>query len=356
MSHILYRKNRLGIGSWRIWNDGNVIYIAHSQTIGGSEIVHTETVPMGLAGRTLEEQVQSRIASRINHQRDKGYVDSHSTAANQPLSNTLGMPPPMLAIKHRDMGGFPGTGAVCQTKFDGFRCLVTRRPDGSVLCYSRQGKELTALRHLVAVFERTLPDDIILDGEIYQHGINLQRIASLAKRWQAETDNLIYNVYDSVGEQSFMDRWHNARAVVEEADSKSVLIVKNHSVATEDEMWECFREFREQGYEGAMLRREGFTYESGARSRSLVKVKARDDGEYPIIGVDEGSDGCGILICELPNGKTFRTLAPGTHSEKRWAFLNSPEVIGRKVNVEFANLTADGIPFHCVAIRYHEEL
>lgn len=356
MSTVLYRKNRLGVGSWRIWNEDNTIYIAHAQTAGGSEIVHTEFVATGLAGRSLEDQVRSRIASRINHQRDKGYVDSYEQAFNNTLSNTLGMPPPMLAIKHGDATRLAWNNVICQTKFDGFRCMVTRREDGSVLCYSRQGKELTALHHLVDAFDRTLPEGIVLDGEIYSHGQSLQSIASLAKRKQPGTESLVYNVYDCVSNSRFLDRWQEAADIVKAADSPNIVIVQNHPVFGWEQVWDLFAQFRSQGYEGAMLRCDGYGYESGARSRSLVKVKAREDGEFRIIGVEEGSDGCGILVCRLDNGKTFKTLAPGTHDEKRWAFMNSPEVIGKKVTVEYANFTADGIPFHAVATRYLEVL
>lgn len=351
----LYRKNRLGVGSWKIWNESNTIVIAHTSTVGGSEIFHSEIVPCGLAGRSLEEQIASRIDSRVNHQRDKGYVDSLEQAMNSPLTNTLGMPPPMLAIKLRDMRGFPNVG-YAQVKFDGFRCLVTRDNSGQILCYSRQGKVLTALQHLAKAFESTLPEDVVLDGEIYQHGQSLQSIASLAKRLQLGTENLVYNVYDSVGTASFIDRWHSAREIVEEAANPNVKIVNNTIVTCEDQLWDCFAKFRANGYEGAMLRIDGPGYESGSRSRSLVKVKAREDGEFVVQDIIEDANGCGVLICKLDNGRTFRTSAPGTHSEKRHAFMNSPEYIGRKVSVEYANLTSDGIPFHAVATRWHEAI
>lgn len=350
----LFRKNRLGVGSWRIWWDGNLIYIAHATTHGGSEVIHTEEVPEGLAGRTLDEQIQSRINSRIKRQRDKGYVDTVSEALNNPLTNMLDQPPPMLAKKLDQLRGWEGR-YIMQPKLDGFRCMITRAND-KILAYTRGGIELPAISHITKVLDTTLPDDFILDGEIYSHGVSLQTIASLAKRQQPGTFNLVYHVYDSVSSQTFEDRYSDASDAVKSAHSPHINLVENSNVTTVGQMWEKFGEYRAAKYEGGMLRSLRLPYESGTRSSGLIKVKARDDGDFVVKDVHRGSDGLGILECVLPNGRLFKTLAPGNHDKKREILDNKDNYIGRKVTVEYANLTADGIPFHGVAIRFVEEL
>lgn len=347
----LYRSNKLGVGTWRIWAEGNVVKMAHSTVSGGAEVFHEEVVPIGLAGRTLEQQVISRVQSRINRQRDRGYVDSHEIASTQPVLNTLNLPPPMLAKKLDDLRVWPGK-VIVQPKLDGFRCLVTRRPDGSVICYSRQGKELDALRHIATAFEGTLPDGIILDGEIYRHGTPLQTIASLAKKAQPGTEKLVLHVYDSISRDMFPDRYADAATAVAVAASDRVVVVPNQVAKTANEVWDYFEDFRVHGYEGAMVRIPSSPYESGTRSSGLLKVKAREDAEFEVTGVVEGSDGLGVLVCKMPSGRTFRTLAPGPHDQKRFVFVHRDQFIGRRVTVEYANLTNDGIPFHPVATRW----
>lgn len=350
----LYRKNRIGIGSWRIWADGSTIYIAHASTDGGAEIVHTEIVEAGLAGRTMYEQVMSRINSRVKRQKDRGYVTSIEDAMNRPLTNQLDQPLPMLAKKLDQMSEWAGK-YVMQPKLDGFRCLVSRQGD-EVIAYTRGGIQLTNIDHIVDAVKDRLPDGLVLDGELYQHGVPLQKIASLAKRRQPGTENLVYHVYDSFSSDPFEARYEIAQDVVNTAATGSLVMVPNHYVATKDDMWTFFQQFREERYEGGILRDLRRGYESGTRSSGLIKVKARMDAEYKVIDVIPGSDGLGILICQMNGGRTFKTLAPGDHDQKRFILVHKEQYIGRLVTVEFANYTDDGIPFHAVATRFKENI
>lgn len=356
----LYRRNRIGVGTWRIWAEGSLIRMAHATVEGGQEVFHSEEVPAGLAGRSLEEQVASRVRSRVNRQLDKGYVEDRSSA-NLPVTNMLDQPPPMLAKKITDMRGWPGR-SVIQPKLDGFRCMAVRNEDGKIVCYSRQGKSLVALAHIRHLLEPWLPPGVILDGEIYEHGKPLQAIASLAKREQAGTENLVYHVYDSVSEDDFLTRYSQAQGIVVRAaeTSSRIVMVENRLVDSSTEVWDHFARYREMGYEGAMLRILHFPYESGTRSSGLLKVKSRgnkeyvQDMEFEVIDVVPGSDGLGILVMRMTSGKTFRTLAPGSHDQKRFVLAHKDRYIGSKVTVEYANLTEDGIPFHAVATRWSE--
>lgn len=350
----LYRKNRLGIGSWRVWAEGSTIFIAHASTNGGSEIIHTEQVPLGLAGRTLQEQIQSRINSRVKRQKDRGYVVSIEEAINRPLTNQLYQPLPMLAKKLDQVSRWAGK-YVMQPKLDGFRCLISRSGD-DVIAYTRGGIQLTQIGHIVDSIRDKIPEGVVLDGELYQHGVPLQRIASLAKRKQPGTEHLVYHVYDSFGDDHFESRYEIAQDVVQNASTKSIIMVPNYYVSTQDDMWNMFQVFREDRYEGGILRDLHTPYESGTRSSGLIKVKAREDAEFMVIDIIPGSDGLGILVCRMPNGKTFKTLAPGDHDQKRFILVHKEQYIGKMVTVEFANYTSDGVPFHAVATRFKEAI
>lgn len=356
MEVVLYRKNKMGVGSWRCWYEGNTVFVAHAQVVGGSEVTHSENVPRGLAGRSLTEQLESRVNSRANHQRDKGYVDSVQEAWTTTRTNALNMPMPMLAKKLKDLRGWPGKVAV-QPKFDGFRLLVTKNEDGEVFGYSRQGKVLAALNHIYEPFQDWLPDDVVLDGEIYKHGVPLQAVASLAKRKQSGTEGLTYHVYDCMDEEApYSERRNLVDDMLGQLNHPRIVPVETSIVTSMDEVWEAFARHRDQGYEGSMLRILESKYDSGNRSGGLLKVKAREDAEFRVLDVIEGQDGCGILVLSLPMGKTFRTLAPGTHDRKKQALAERDRYVGRMVTVEFANYTNDGVPFHAVATRWKEHL
>lgn len=351
----LYRKNKLGVGTWRIWPEGNVIVIAHAQVEGGKEIVHREAVPAGLAGRSLDEQVMLRIRSRCKRQMDRGYVESLDVATNSPLTNQLDLPPPMLAKKIKDLKRWDGPGVI-QPKLDGFRLLTARNVEDEVIGYSRGGLELPALEHIYRELNETLPPDVILDGEIYEHGTPLQTIASLAKKLQPGTSRLVYHVYDCISAEGFERRYAEADRAVREASTDSIVMVPNHSVTTMDQVWEWFRHYRGLGFEGAMFRRIDMPYESGTRSSGLYKVKAREDAEFKVVAIEEDANGNALLTLQLENNRQFKTSAPGTFGEKKFVLNRRVDYIDRWVTVEYAYLTQDGIPFHAVATRWRESL
>ena len=350
---VLYIKDNKGaLREWGIQFDGEDIVIRHGQ-VGGSMQYQREFVAEGKAARTLEEQIDSRIQSRINKQLDKGYVSSINEAASRdrPL-NTMGLPKPMLAHKLRDVRNINYTGAIAQPKFDGNRCLIYCE-DGINKAYSRNGKPVTAIKHILQDIQ--LEEGMILDGELYCHGYPLQTIVSWIKREQEETLKLKYHLYDIVAP----DLAYKARSEVIRTLplGKSISPVYGDPIGSHEALIEAFRRYRGQGYEGAILRWGDFGYEDGKRSKSLVKVKEWQDDEFVVIDILRSSDDWAILVCELSDsGKTFRVSAPGSITEKQVVLDNRDRYIGRSVTVEYANLTKDGVPFHPVATHWRDDI
>lgn len=199
----LYRKNATGISEWSIWFVDNVIHIAHSTVLVGAKVQHTEVVHEGKQSRTLEQQVQHRIASRISKQRDKGYCDSIEQASTQ-LLNQLGLQIPMLAqtfdgLKHKF------SYAHIQRKLNGLRCLATKQ-DGQVILYSRRGKRFDVLIEIAESLDKVLQEGQTFDGELYVHRTSLQTLQSWIKRRQQDTLRIQYVIYDCIDNADFEDR------------------------------------------------------------------------------------------------------------------------------------------------------
>jgi ATP-dependent DNA ligase len=349
---ILYMKDNKGtMREWGISADGDMITMRFGQ-MGGSMQYRTEQVNEGKQSRDIEEQVQSRIDSRISKQMDRGYIYSFDEAFLRPHAlNALGLRKPMLAQKIDNVKNIDYTDAIAQPKFDGNRCMIYCE-NGINRAYSRNGKPIEAIDHILA--DLPILGNTVLDGELYCHGYTLQSIVSWIKRKQEDTLKLKYHLYDIVAPTiPYKRRSMMIRGL---PIGQSISPVYGDPIASESELYSRFREYRQDGYEGAILRWGNSGYEDGKRSKSLVKVKEWESEEFTVASVVPSSDGWGILICHLPNFETFRVSAPGSINEKIKILENKYQYIGKQVTIEFANYTKDGKPFHPVAINFRDEI
>jgi len=346
----LYKKHKKSIGVWHINPIPSGLLVQHSTTLNGKLVVHREVISEGKQGRSLSDQTQHRIQSRINKQLDKGYVTTLELARNGP-TNTMGLKLPMLAQqfkKVRNKGQF-----VCyQPKLDGHRCLVTKQ-DGKVIAYTRQGKHITTIEHITVGLMGTLPEGITIDGELYIHGTPLQNIGSLIKKQQPGTELLELWVYDLIGDAPFKNRYEKLSRIIKGLPS---IKLTPTSFKLVDEVAPLLTKMIDRGYEGLIIRLSAKGYEDGRRSNSLVKVKRFYDNEFVVTDVIQSKEGWGILCCETTNGLPFKVSAPGTHKEKTGILDNKQDYIGKMVTVEFSMLTNNGIPFHPVALRFREDI
>ena len=347
----LYSKDNLG--NIRVWEiscpeGGNLITIRYGQ-MSGSMQYQTEFVSDGKASRSLEEQIESRMNSRISKQIDKGYVRTFDEVLEQArATNAMGYLKPMLAQPIAKVKQIDYTDSVAQPKFDGNRCLI-RCENGINIAYTRNRKALTTISHITN--DLVLEEGMTVDGELYYHGAPLQSIVSWVKREQPFTKLLKYHLYDVASNLAYKERSDIIRGI---PIGESISPVYGTPTACKEDVLKAFREYREQGYEGAILRWGDAGYEDGKRSKSLVKVKEWESEEFNVIDIIPSREGWGICVCALANGKTFKVSSPGAIHEKHKHLINKELHIGGQLTVEFANYTDDGVPFHPVAINFRD--
>lgn len=343
----LYGKGSYGIKVWRIWSEENVIHI---EANGGR---YTELVNTGLAGRSLETQVKQRIKARVRSKLDGGFKKTKEELTG-PMTNQLGLVMPMLATPFRNVKGIRLDKCMAQPKLDGHRCLVN--PD---VAYSRRGKVINTIPEILASLE--IPDGVTLDGELYCHGVSLQTISSWVKRRQPYTLKLQYHIYDviSISDYTFEERYNWLRGFISE--NEFIKLVPTMQVRDQS-YYELCKEYNNLGYEGAIVRPSNSKYEIGKRSKGLIKVKPnhftilKKEDEFECIDVIPSREGLGILVLKAANGLPFKTIAPGTNDIKRMTLKRKEKYIGSYVTCEYSELTDDGKPFHCVALRWREYL
>lgn len=349
MKVTLYKKDVAG--KPRVWqieqSDIHEIKITHG-TVGGEMQIKEIHVPHGKAGRNTNEQIRLEMASRIVRRRDGGYVDSMEEAADGTQRNALNMPKPMLAHKYKTHPIKPPY--YIQAKYDGNRCLVAKK-NHEVFAYSRNGKIIGSIDHILKAAE-LIPDGTVLDGELYHHGTKLQTIRSWISRDQEDSKKLVFVCYDVISLSPFSKRLDRLMSLKLKPPIVNAPIELIKEPFSQQDLADKTRDAIQEGFEGLVLRCPKTGYEVGKRSKGLIKVKRWMDDEFLVVDIEQSADGWAILVCSTEEQKTFSVSAPGSMKRKHDIWDDRTSYIGRRVTVEYANLTNQRIPFHPVAIAF----
>lgn len=348
--NILYMRDNTGaMRVWMIEAKSYGLKVSHG-VLGGSLQEKDEHIFEGLAGRTVSQQIESRINSRINKQKDKGYIEDLPTAERRTnVTNTLGLLKPMLAQRFDKVRDVDIEHSYLQPKLNGHRCLITRQ-NGAITAYSRNGKPITSINHIIA--DIIIAEGDTLDGELYCHGVHLQTIGSWIKKSQPETAKLKYIVYDIIKNVEYRQR---LKLLKNGYYTNNVVLIKTMHTSDVKSIKEALVSSISDGFEGLIIRQGDNGYEDGKRSKSLIKVKKCFDDEFPVVDILESKDGWARLVLELPNGKTVMCSAPGTIADKTEVWLNKDDYIGKWVQLEYFELTKDGVPFHPTATYWRNK-
>lgn len=351
----LYTKDARGqLRSWSISSIEQEI-IMEFGTVGGEMQTTCEAVPYGKASRSLSEQIESRINSRIQKKLDKGYVYDVDEAKNNKKVNQLGFPRPMLAQRIDKVKNIRYDTSCIQRKYDGHRCMIINEC-GELIAYSRNGKIIDSITEILeSIKQANIPEGTILDGELYLHGEPLQTITSLIKKRQERTKDLIYICYDVISDFNYHAR---LELLCMYKFGPKVSIAHTIVNIRESDIPNYFESAIKGGYEGLILRQDGYGYEDGKKSKGLVKIKQFADDDFTVFKISSSKDGWAILHCfsDANGTKEFTVSAPGSMYEKEMILKNKHDYIGKIINVKYSGHTKDGIPFHPIAVRFIEKL
>jgi len=363
----LYKNHGDHIGYWEGWTEGPWVITQHASRIVGQK---TQTryaaigKNIGKANETSpEQQAILELQAKARLKQDKGYTKDYE-AARLPATNTLGLKRPMLAtpIEKVKPEKIDWSSAYVQPKLDGHRALFK---DG--ILYSRQGKPLE-LPHIMKAIAESGLDHLHLDGELYVHGRPLQEVSRLIKKYTADSLEVKYHIYDCVMDDIFLGRSlaiHEGLQDETYQDSHHIELVDTILVTSIDEVMAFHENFRQQGYEGTMLRYGDEHYRDGKRSQALLKIKEFHDAEFEVIGWEEGkprhSDGkvyaVPVWVCKVQgNGETFNVTAQGNMHEKNTQWHERTDHMGRMLTVKYHYMSKDGIPQLPIALRWKEDV
>lgn len=267
---------------------------------------------------------------------------------------------PMLAHDYKKRGHNIKYPAYVQPKFDGIRCLATRK--GNTISYtSRDNKPFTAVDHLTPYLLRLMNDGEVWDGELYTKGYSLQQMVSLVKRKQPDTLKVEYHVYDCVMKGTFEARHLRIDSAIKNGGLVKpvpTLLVECHM-----DMLASHKAMVAGGYEGTIIRNRDGEYlpsgDSKKRSPNLQKYKDMEDAEFVITGArqGEGKDkGCIIFICETKDGNKFDCRPNGDYARREQWWKERHKLMYKKLTVQYQGFTDEGKPRFPIglAIRDYE--
>jgi DNA ligase-1 len=361
---VLYKKAANGkISSWRVFTNLDEVVIEHGYTDGikQTEIIEATEKNVGRSNETSgPEQAELEAKARWLKQRDqRGYTENITGITKMDVYL------PMLAQKYTERAKYIKLPCLIQPKLNGSRCISYIK-DGKRVYQSRLGKLWTTLDHLTKDLRAF--DGVILDGEIYYHGIALQDISSLVKNQDPNhsvdglrASDLEYWVYDVINSEKQGDRRRTLSALFQyEKKIGNVVWVPTGVVDSDEEIREDFDTYIEEGYEGAILRNDDGYYALNKRSNDLQKVKLKLDDEFEIVGGYEVATGreqgtC-VFTCKTKEGLTFDVRPKGSVARRKQYWKDLHKLRGLKLTVEFQEWTSEKKPFHArgVCIRDYE--
>ena len=364
----LFKNHTSSIGYWVIRAVGAPrpgIQIHHSKTLTGEGVQHFAATKAKNVGRknetTPEQQALLELEAKWLLQLKKGYVETVE-AANDPVTNTLGKKKPMLAVDFDQINedDIDWENAFIQPKFDGNRGLR----DGFM--YSRAGNEFVNLDHLNSPIAGTPLASLHLDGEIYTHGVPLQKITGYIKKLQPGTQELMYWLYDVVDDAPFAERYAMLEAAFKASPPHPLIkLAPTLRVRNLGELRAAHKMFTEQKFEGSILRLGIDGYEDDKRSRNLIKVKDFQDTEFKVIGCTFGKPNKGpngeellnpVFHYQIKPGLVAKVSAPGTHLEKHEQGVHFEFYIDKYLTIEHMGYTPKGIPNIATAKCWREDL
>lgn len=335
----LYKKDTKGkIRIWTVSTNKDEL-IQESGLVDGKLVEHIKVCKSKNVGKSNEtspsQQALLELESEVKSKLDEGYFLTQEEANNEVFISS------MLAKSYDDYKHkIDWNSAYIQPKLDGMRCLAFCN-NGEVKLMSRDGKEITTMSHIVKDLSK-IKEKIILDGELYSHGLSFQENMKLIKKDRGDSNKIKYHVYDIISDE-FFD--HRSLKLISIVSKCSTLERVSTNLLPEDMLVRCHAINISQGYEGSIIRWGSKGYKINGRSENLLKYKDFQDIALKIIDVtpNEVNNLHGTPWFEL-NNKKFKAGCRLSHEEREDLLENKNDYIGKVGELRYFELTDENIP------------
>jgi DNA ligase-1 len=365
MQTLVKRRSDGGIQEWSIEVTDSAFRVTSGKQ-GGKQKVNEWTYCVGKnkgkSNETTDEE-QARVQAKAKW--DKKLAADYALDVDS--VDDLGFVKPMLAKDWKDYGDKVEFPVYAQPKLDGIRCIATK--DG---LKTRTGKDIVSVPH---IFESLQPffeehPDVVLDGELYcdKFDNDFNAICHHVRRTNVTEESLEkakvieYHVYDIVDTtMSFKERTDFIRSNLWSENCVCLMeyiVPVDTFLSNKATLDELYGQWQAQGYEGQMVRLNE-PYEN-KRSKTLLKRKEFQDGEYTILGWKEGignrAGTIGHFNFKTEDGVEFNSNVKGNFEYLANLLGQADDLIGKSATIKYFSLTPDGVPRfpYVIAIRDYE--
>lgn len=266
-------------------------------------------------------------------------------------------PRPMLAwpLKSMEDASFP---SIVQPKLNGCRALWNPY-SGHLL--SRTGRRFYSTGHIEEAISNSPLAELVLDGELYIHGVPFQVISGMARQ-MSTNKHLEFHIFDYQSGEPFRTRWHTLLETIKGDVPPNVCLVPTSWADSKRALYTYLHTYMNQGFEGIIIRNPEAPYEAIRKRHLMQKFKPARYMVATLIGTvktfqGRNKDTFGALQLQTPSGKTFSCAGLSDH-ERAYIHEHLDDVLGSKVLVAYDELSMEGLPlkprFECLLTEEDE--
>lgn len=317
-------------------------------------------------------QAHADCASKYRLKLKGGYSENATGSNSNDQTIESQVPIPMALKSWKDFGSRLKYPLYVQPKLDGLRMIAMLDSDGKVALKTRRRHDIPKFdklrAHLQKMYDSQPDKGIILDGELYTHGMSLQNISGIVRSETErgdEKDALQYWLFDCfcvvdgngyTTNDPFEVRRERLNAFVGKQPKTSQLVINETKlVRSEDESTAYYDQLVQDGYEGVIYKSLGKPYEYSftkeKRSSWYLKRKQQFDSEFEIVSYTEGKGkdaGCVVFVLQTSEGIAFNSVPNGTYEYRKDLYQECEQDFtrfkGKMAKVQFEDFSTEKVP------------
>lgn len=341
-------------------------------TTSAPTIVHTGK-NLGKSNATnVLTQAYSECTSKYTKKIKSGYTEEISHQNKE--RSSADVPIPMNLKQWNDFKEKLKYPLYVQPKLDGLRALAMLDSHGVVQLKTRTREDIPGfdlLREELTNLYKHGDKTLILDGELYSHGKNLQYLSGVVRAETGrdeEKNTLQFWAFDCFSierpKEPFEKRIEQLEEFLSGGEHKMIVLDETIKVDTDAEADKYYKKITGDGYEGIIYKSMGkpyeFSFTKAKRSQWYLKRKQFFDEEYEIIGFTHGrgKDAKAVkFIFKTKKGVEFATVPNGTYEYRedlyKRCLKDFSQFKGQFATIKYEKLSDDGVPQapHMIAFR-----